>query len=268
MTVRSQPSPAPAGAQARGRSPAGSPPDLARDWAPAFAGEAGEQGFTPVRRSAEHGFIFAGRSAEHGFTLVEVMVALLVFSILAVAGVSLLSFSVRAQGAAGRKLDDLGQLNRTLSIMAADLGETMARQTRDEAGTPLPAFVGRSSGEAAPMLRLVRGGWTNLDAAPRPDVQKVAYQVSGGTLERLAWPQLDGAAPLPPAPLLDHVRAVRLRYRFRGAWTDRWDGANGVPLPQLLEMTVQRDTGVTYRQLFLVGTDYALPPPPPANAAP
>ena len=198
-----------------------------------------------------------------GFTLVEVMVALLVFSILAVAGVSLLSFSVRAQGAAGRKLDDLGQLNRTLSMLAADLAQATARPTRDEAGTLLPAFVGQSSGESTPMLQLVRGGWTNIDAAPRPGAQKVAYQLAGGTLQRLAWPQLDGAAPLPAAPLLDHVRAIRLRYRFRGAWSDRWDGGNGVPLPQALEMTVQRDTGVTYRQLILVGSDYAPPPPPP-----
>lgn len=192
-----------------------------------------------------------------GFTLVEVMVALLIFSIIATAGVALLSFSVRAQATTGAKLDDLAALQRTLSILSADLAQAHARPVRDETGTVLPAFVGEAGGTATPMLRLVRGGWTNLDAQPRPDLQKVAYQFADGTLQRIVHPRLDGAQPLPPAPLLTDVRALTLRYRYRGAWSDRWDGAAGVPLPQLLELRVQRDSGVEYRQLFLVGTGYA-----------
>ena len=205
-------------------------------------------------------------SDEEGFTLVEVMVALLIFAILAAAGVSLLSFSVRAQAVSGAKLDDLGALDRTLSILSADLAQAIARPARDEAGTPLPAFVGEPSGDAQPMLRLVRGGWTNLDDAPRAGLQKVAYRLDGGVLQRLAFPQLDGAAPLPAAPLLDHVRRIALRYRFRGAWSDRWDGAGGTPLPQALELRVQRDDDVVYRQLFLVGTGYVPTLPSTSNA--
>lgn len=192
-----------------------------------------------------------------GFTLVEVMVALLIFSIIATAGVALLSFSVRAQAATGAKLDDLAALQRTLSILSADLAQAGDRPTRDEAGTLLPAFSGEHEGTAQPMLRLVRGGWTNLDAQPRAGTQKVAYTVDGGILRRVAWPRLDGAAPLPAAPLMERVASVTLRYRYRGAWSDRWDGANGVPLPDALEMTLRRTTGVEYRQLFLVGTGYA-----------
>jgi prepilin-type N-terminal cleavage/methylation domain-containing protein len=41
-----------------------------------------EHGFTPSRRSAEHGFTPSRRSAEHGFTLVEVLVALIVTSMI------------------------------------------------------------------------------------------------------------------------------------------------------------------------------------------
>lgn len=207
---------------------------------------------------------------EAGFTLVEVMVALLIFSILATAGVVLLSFSARSQGAVGGKLDELAALQRTLSIMSADLAQAAVRPTRGERGTVLPAFVGEAGGAAQPMLRLVRGGWTNLDAQARASAQKVAYQLDGATLERIAYPRLDGAAPMAAAPLLDRVRAVRLRYRYRGAWSDRWDGSGGVPLPQALELRVRRANGVEYRALFLVGTDYTPPltPPVPPDAAP
>ena len=209
-------------------------------------------------------------AGEGGFTLVELMVALLIFAILASAGVSLLSFSVRAQGVTGSKLDDIAALQRTLAILSADLAQATDRPQRDAGGTLLPAFVGENGSAANPMLQLVRGGWTNLDAQPRADAQKVAYRVSDGTLERLAWPRLDGAAPLPAQALLTHVDALTLRYRYKGAWTDRWDGVGqngggqnggGVALPQALELRLRRG-GVEYHQLFLVGTGYAPQPTP------
>lgn len=196
------------------------------------------------------------RPAEHGFTLVEVMISLLIFGLLAAAGVALLSFSVRAQTATGRKLDDVSAMNRLTSILTADLAEATMRTTRDTDGRVLPAFTGEAGASAAPMLRLVRSGWSNLDGAPRAGVQKVEYAVIDGALARIAYPMLDGAAPLPPTPLLAHVRQVALRYRIKGAWSDRWTGTPQSPLPDALELRVLRDSGIATRQLFLVGTGY------------
>ncbi|MGO1303759.1 MAG: type II secretion system protein GspJ, partial [Sphingomonas parapaucimobilis] len=117
-------------------------------------------------------------------------------------------------------------------------------------------------------MRLVRGGWSNLDNAARPSVQKVAYRLNGDVLERVAWPLLDGATPMEPAALMDHVRELHLRYRFNGAWLDQWQGQPGVALPQAAEVTIVRDDGMIYRQLFLVGTGYVgaavMPQPGPS----
>lgn len=194
--------------------------------------------------------------SEAGFTLIEVMVSLLIFGMIAAAGVAILSFSVRAQGTTGAKLDDMTALTRTVSILSADLAQARDRGARDEAGTMMPAFVGQSGSGAAPMLRFVRAGWSNLDGAPRASLQKVAYQVQDATLQRIAYPMVDGAQGLPPAALMTHVRQVALRYRIAGAWSDRWDGTAGVPLPDALELRVQRDDGTLFRQLFLVGSSY------------
>lgn len=194
--------------------------------------------------------------AELGFTLVEVLVALLIFAMLAAAGVAILSFSIRAQAATGEKLDDVSALNRTMSVMSADLAQATLRATRDETGTVRPAFVGESGSDMTPMLMLVRGGWSNIDATPRASEQKVAYRLDGHVFQRVAWPMLDGAQPLAPATMLTRVRQVALRYRFRGAWSDRWDGSQGTPLPQAVEVRIVRDDGVTFRQMFLVGTGY------------
>lgn len=198
--------------------------------------------------------------SQAGFTLVEVMIALLIFSMLAVAGVAILSFSVRAGAATGARLDDTAALNRTLSVLSADLAQAVDRPTRDEAGTARPAFVGEAGASAAPMLQLVRGGWSNIDAAPRPGLQKVGYRVEREALERVAYPQLDGAAPLAPAVLMTGIRDARLRYRIAGAWSDRWDGTAGAALPQALELTLVRTDGTAWRRLFLVGN--GRPPQP------
>ncbi|HXH17267.1 MAG TPA: type II secretion system minor pseudopilin GspJ [Sphingomonas sp.] len=197
---------------------------------------------------------------EAGFTLIEVMVSLMIFGMIAAAGVAILSFSVKAQSATGAKLDDISALTRTMSILSADLAQASDRATRDEAGTRVPAFVGESGSGVTPMLRLVRAGWSNIDGAPRPSTQKVAYRVDAGTLQRIAYPMIDGAQPLPPAALLTRVRQVALRYRIAGAWNDRWDGASGRSLPDAMELTVQRDDGTQFRQMFVVGTGYAPPP--------
>ena len=192
-----------------------------------------------------------------GFTLVEVLIALTIFAMIASAGVALLAFSVRAQGASGAALDDAGAVNRLSAILTADLAQAQDRPTRDATGTPFPAFTG-GAGEV-PLLRLVRGGWSNVDAAPRADLQKVEYRLAGDAIERVAYPALDGAQPLPPAVLLDRVRQVGLRFRFAGFWSDRWQGNAAAALPQAVELTAVRVDGTAYRLLFLVGTGYPRP---------
>lgn len=201
--------------------------------------------------------------SDRGFTLVEVMIALMIFGMIAAAGVALLSFSVRAQAAGGKALDDVGALGRLDALLTSDLAQAVDRPARDERGTRLPAFVGERGGDV--VVRLVRGGWTNVDGAPRPSLQKVEYRLVGNRIERVAWPMVDGAAPLAAGTALEGVAGVAARYRFGGAWSDRWDGTQGAPLPQAMEIVVSRPDRTTVRALYLVGTG-TVPRPEGADA--
>lgn len=205
--------------------------------------------------------------SEHGFTLVEMLVALMIFGMIAGAAVALLSFSVRAQAATEAKLDDIAGMTRLTSALSADLAQAVDRPARDEGGTTLPAFVGQRGAAAGPFLRLTRNGWNNLDHAPRSGLQKVAWQWNAGAIERIAYPMVDGATPLEPALMLDKVRNVALRYRIDGAWSDRWDGAAGVPLPQAMELVIVRNDGIVFRQAFIVGAPFPRRPEPPLAPA-
>jgi general secretion pathway protein J len=189
------------------------------------------------------------KRSEAGFTLVELMVSLMIFGMLSAAGVALLSFSVRAQEAAETRLGELAQLRRATTLMAADLGQAAARMHRDENGAQLPAFTGGGT-----MLGFVRRGWENVDGVRRSSLQRVEYRVSGGRLERVSWPMVDGGPPRAAVALLDDVRTVAFRYRMpTGDWRDRWDPEELDDLPLAIEMVAEtKGSGVT-RQLFLTG---------------
>ena len=209
------------------------------------------------------------RDKESGFTLVELMVALVIFAMLSAAGVALLSFSVRAQAAANERLDEVATLRRLNALLTADLAQAIPRPFRDAAGANQPAFTGNgttSGGVVA--LGMVRTGWSNPDAAPRASVQRVEYRLAADRLERVAWPHVDGAEPLPPATLLTGVRSLRVRYRTRGEWRDRWDTDDPRALPQAVEVAADVDRLGAVRQLFIVGTDNGLAPAPGASVAP
>ena len=193
----------------------------------------------------------AGRT--EGFTLVEMMVALLIFGLISAAGVALLTFSVRAQDMADERLGKLAEIRRAGALLTSDLAQATPRISRDERGIAEPAFQGGAGADGG--IALVRRGWANYDGAARSSLQKVRYRLAGDRLERTAYRHVDGAAPMEPAAVLTGVRALSLRYRDReGAWRDRWDPTDPTQLPRAVELVVDVGEGGVVRQLFLVGT--------------
>jgi general secretion pathway protein J len=193
---------------------------------------------------------------ERGFTLVELLVSLLIFGMLSAAGVALLSVSVRAQAMAGERLEGLADVRRAGALLTADLAQAARRPYRDSAGEVRPAFTGEPSGEGVASLVFVRRGWDNADGRPRPSLQKVAYRLAGGRLERIAYPLVDGAEPMAAAVLIENVRGVSFRYRDEdGGWRDRWDPTDPAALPVAVEMVATTERGGALRQLFLTGAE-------------
>lgn len=190
----------------------------------------------------------ASQDCESGFTLLELMVALFIFGVLAAAGVGLLRFSVDAQAATKSRLDMLASERRIETLIASDAAQAVPRMTRNEAGDPVQAFDGTAAG-----FELVRAGVDPLEDQTRPGLQKVAYRVEQGRLVRQTWPMLDGAQPNTPVTLLDKVAAVTLRYRAKDGWRDVWDPIRPDLLPRAIEMIVRPVQGPEMRYVFLVG---------------
>ncbi|PTD17211.1 type II secretion system minor pseudopilin GspJ [Sphingomonas fennica] len=213
-----------------------------------------EHGFTSPRRSTEHGFASLRRSAEHGFTLVELMISLLIFGLLASAGVALLGFSVRAQEASRERLGEIAAIRRVGAIMTSDLAQAAPRMVRDEGGVRQVAFTGEGGGPGAVALGFVRRGWSNGGSAARASLQRVEYRLVDDRIERLTWPMLDGAQPSRPGTVIRGVKSLTMRYRRKGEWRDRWDPERPEAMPDAVEAVIDIEGIGPVRQLFLTGT--------------
>ena len=192
---------------------------------------------------------------DDGFTLIEMMVALLIFALISAAGVSLLTFSVRAQEASTKQLDSVADDQRMASLLASDLAQAVPRVSRDVVGANQRAFSGTNGIGAAPVMRYVRSGWSNPDASARASIQRVEIAIAGGRLERRTYAMTDGATAGEPTVLADDVETIRLRYRDKGLWTPAWDDPRPDALPKAVELIVKRKDQPALMMAFLVGVN-------------
>jgi general secretion pathway protein J len=195
------------------------------------------------------------RDGEAGFTLVELMVSLFIFGLLAISGVALLRFSIGAQADTKTRLDQVAAIGKLTALLEADLAQAVPRITRDDLGNDMPAFFGGQGSDGQLALSFVRAGWSNPDGLSRASLQRVEYRYAGERIERTAYPMLDGAEPGESSMILNHVKAFRLRYRSAGKWVDRWNSENSDKLPNSVELVIDRGERGSIRELFLTGAD-------------
>ncbi len=194
--------------------------------------------------------------AEAGFTLVETLVAMFVFALLAAAG-----SGVMMQTLAGKtRLEDesaqLGQLAAMHAALKDDLGQAVLRPARAAGGNAV-MFTGGLDDPDPAVLALVRRGWVNPGAMERrSSLLAVSYRIEDGALIRTAWLRPDATedTPVRERVLIDGVQSAQIRFLSRGVWSEFWAaGSRGALLPDAVELVLEIEGAGPVRQMFLTG---------------
>ena len=194
-----------------------------------------------------------------GFTLVELLVALAIFGLLAGAGVMLIGQGAITQDQVRVRSERIMALERVRAQLRADIAQIAPRPTRDVDGALRPALTGGEEGTDRPLLAFVRRGWENPDEVRRASLQYVVYAVEDGRLERRTAAMLDGAPADNATVVLEGVANVATRFRREGEWRDDWRPEDPDTLPDAVELDLEIATIGPVRLVF------PAPPQPPSE---
>jgi general secretion pathway protein J len=188
-----------------------------------------------------------------GFTLLEMILALVVFALLSLMANRLLLQGLELEQFSARHAQRLAQIQHAFTLLERDTFAMQPRAVRGSgafSGAPLVASEGRSEDDR---LVFTHSGWPNPgDQLPRSRLQRVGYRLAEGELIREYFDYLDVPAGAQPhrQRLLAEVRGLRLRYWYQGRWSRQWQGGEG--LPQAIEVALTLDEGGTVVRRFLL----------------
>ncbi|MDT8384604.1 MAG: type II secretion system minor pseudopilin GspJ [Gammaproteobacteria bacterium] len=198
------------------------------------------------------------RPAQNGFTLLELLVALGIFALLAAMSYSGLNSVMLARQVTNQHAERLTQLQMVFLWLGRDVEQAIDRSIRDEYGDLQAAMLGVETGRY--QLELTRTGWRNPAGRARSDLQRVAYGLRDGELVRVYWNVLDRAQDSQPleSVLLDGVDKLELRFldsanNWQTSWPAGQTGGQAIPgSARAVEVTLETTAEGRITRLFRV----------------
>lgn len=172
----------------------------------------------------------AGPSATAGFTLVEALVSLFVFSLIAAGSVMVLVQSVRSQDSVRAVDAALRDIQLTQSLLASDAAQMAPRAVRLPDNSRSPRFTGGLETTAMAFVRAA--GAVDPRSGASTQVVYVEYVVRGDTLVRRTRAALDPTADavIEERTLLRGVANARMAFFDGAVWLPVWTPAQtGAP---------------------------------------
>lgn len=193
------------------------------------------------------------KSASSGFTLLEILIALFIFSILSLMLVAGLRTVINAQSGTENKAELLRKLQISLLVMSRDVEQAVNRPVMNASGKEELAFIGKPH-----HFIFTHAGLANpTGALTRSTLQRTGYAWNEGTLYRETWLALD-QAPQSKAhrrSLLSSVTDAHFQYLdHKGRFRDNWplEGEDNQPLPRGVKVYITLAQWGSMTQLYLI----------------
>ena len=179
-----------------------------------------------------------------GFTLLEVMVAVAVFAVVAALAYGGFNQLSQQRDIVERSANRTRAVQSAVQRMSEDFEMLEPRPIREPLGETLEPALRVSADRADTIADLTRSGWTNPAGMTRSTLQRVTYRLQDNKLQRAYWNALDRTLTAEPtsATLLDNVRNVAFRFMDQNqSWHQQWPplGYSGPDAARLRPIAVE-----------------------------
>ena len=196
-----------------------------------------------------------------GFTLLELLVAISIFSVLSLGSYQLLQSVSDSHARVRDSINSYIKVNQALSVIQRDFNQFLPRSVRDEYGEPIPSIT---FSDEDYLVEFTRGGWPNPGGLSRSQLQRVAYDIDyeEKVLSRHFWLVLDRAEDSEPIVqvLLDGVTD----FQVSGVMDNDESGVDlaleeaSAPAPLGVELVIATEKLGDIRRIFQLVDPYTL----------
>lgn len=184
----------------------------------------------------------------NGFTLLEILVAMAIFAIMAGMAYAGLHTVLETRNSTEARAQSLAQWQHFVYVLNEDLNQAIARGVRDELGSPQLAFSGGNDARLLSLTRTV-ADWSGQ--AERSLMQRVEYRMQADGVYRHVWPELDRTQQSQSRRRkVLSAEHVELRF-YSDQWLSVWPSGGG-GLPKAVEARVQLPHLAGLRRVFTV----------------
>lgn len=194
---------------------------------------------------------------QQGFTLLEVLVAIAIFSVVSLASFTIFDTVLKGEEISKSRSERQNELQRAFLLMERDFTQIAKRSMRMNGEAPSENFLQTADDsflDNEQAIAFVRNGWTNPGLLlPRSDMQNVAYRLEDETLQRLHFNFVDAVVGQEPKvrALLNDVENLDFEFYDGKKWQKKWSG-NTLPLAIAIEVDTL-DFGLIRRQFLVAG---------------
>jgi len=198
-----------------------------------------------------------------GFTLIEILIALTVFAILATLTSSILYYSFNTRTRVNAQAERLNSLQLAVSIMQQDITQIVARAIRGNEMRLFPVIIGRTD-----YLEFTRDGALNpLSQEKRSTLTRVALVCHDQQLLHRTWENLDSVDrnKYEDKVLVDNVKQCHINYfnnslQVLNEWRENAVTQNQIqePFPKAIQVNLILNDWGSMNLLFTIpGALYA-----------
>ena len=194
-----------------------------------------------------------------GFTLIELMIAVIIFSVIAVVSYRMITSLVITNEVAGNAQAKWGDLSFIMSNFSNMNERVIPLVGRDQDGNILPAVYGkpRLSGMYDSQFEATLSGVVGDPVFGNTPPKRIGYRYFRGSLYLVSWPFLNRVLTTRPEIelLIENVNNFQAEYLYPdNQWRDSWppDGGDPTSFPRAIRVLLSLKSGESIERSWIL----------------